>query len=728
MKFISSIKRLVLYFSLGGGIILSSCTKDALVHDKGFSLHYPSVTNTAPGRNLSFSPTWYDGTPSDFRIVSVKLDGEPVQTACFVIDQTTGAFQMQDSQNLTFGKYDITISCNVNGQTLTFDNIISIEMMKPVPDGIVMEPAQLVISLGDIFETPQTGLPTSSVLTEGSASHVSIKSYAIENVYVDGELNNELKAWFNVSEEGVFSVNPDNPAFESGIYTFDFRLTTYFVDEDSQEGIFANALSLTVTSPPYSLEYAQKQKRVELGSSISSEEPRYKGSYDGLRFEVSSVLKNGEPSENIGITIDEKGVLTFPESSQVAVGDVFKVSVKAINDFGQQNFEDVYEFEVIEFIHPITEFAYNNVPRKLAGTAIENPYTEMNGTEVTFSFVDLPEALKGLRLDGQTGIVYNDKGNEFPDGEYTVTVRAENMKGHKDATFTLDIANFTYICWGNNLGEGGTMLDPREKYTNQFRITCGSESLTISFEDALHDIPEGYEYTISTYRPESIRPGISVDENGNLTLGQDTSDKYKNTSNILFCKVTVTITDGDDQLVRSIPVFVDRYNPEECDILYTPLVFRVNPKTGGTSDLKATEAGTGAEKKPYITEFSRYFYFYNLNGPESHFSDKRVNSGTTAHPFIYSLWQKYFDSVGGKVSVYKDDPVSYAVNSEAGTLDKALTYIDGTTGQVVVNPEKFKDANGVYADGVSMSTATSANQYRLFVWFDPNFNETAVTE
>lgn len=727
MKKALSITKFFLSLLLGAGMVLSSCTKDALVQDKGFALHYPSVTNTAPGRNLSFSPTWYDGSPSDFQIVSVKFNGDHVQTSCFVVDPATGTFQMQNSQELTFGKYDITISCIVNGKTLTFADIISIEIMKPVPDGIAMEPDQLVVPLGDILQTPEAGLPTSRVVSD-NVSHVSIESYAIENVYVDGELNNGLKTWFDVSEDGVFSVNSNNADFESGIYSFDFRLVTYFVDEDSQEGVFANALTLKVTSPPYSLEYAQNKKRVEFGSSISSEEPRYKGSYDGLRFEVSTVLKNGVPSDNIGIIIDEKGVLTFPESSQVAVGDVFKVSVKAINDFGQQNFEDVYEFEVIEFIHPITEFSYNDVPRKLAGAAVENPYAVMNGTEVTFSFVDLPEALKGLRLDGQTGTVYNDKGNEYPDGEYTVTVRAENVKGSKDASFTMDVANFTYICWGNNLGEGGTMLEPREKYTNQFRITCSSEPLTINFEDALHDIPEGYDYTISTYRPETIRPGISVDANGNLTLGHDTSDKYKNTTNILFSKVTVTITDGEDQLVRSIPVFFDRYNPEECDILYTPFVFRVNPKTGGTSDLKATEAGTGVEKKPYITEFSRYFFFYNLNGPDSHLSDQRVNKGATAHPFLYSLWEKYFDSIGGKVSVYKDDPVSYSVNSKAGTLDKALTYIDGTTGQVVVNPEKFKDADGVYADGVSMSTASADYQYRLFIWFDPNYNETAVTE
>lgn len=724
MKFVLSISKLTLSLLLGGGIILSSCTKDALVQDEGFSLHYPSVTNTAPGRNLSFSPTWYDGTPSDFRIVSVKLDGKPVQTTCFVVDSATGSFQMQDSQKLTFGKYDITISCNVGGRTLTFDDIVSIEMMRPVPDGIMMEPAHLVISLGDILETPQTGLQTSRVLTEGSGAHVSIESYAIENVYLNGELNNELKAWFEVSEEGVFSVNPDNPDFESGVYAFDFRLTTYFVDKDNQEGIFADALSLKVTSPPYSLDYVREQKRVEVGSSISSDKPLYKGSYDGLRFEVSSVMKNGEASDNIGITIDEDGVLTFPESSQVAVGDVYTVSVKAVNDFGQQNFENVYGFEVIEFISPITELSYDDVPRKLAGAAVENPCTKMDGTEVTFSFVNLPEALKGLRIDERTGTVYNDKGNEFPDGEYTVTVRAENVKGSKDASFTMDVANFTYICWGNNLGEGGAMLTPREKYTNQFRVRCDAEPLTINFEEAIHDIPEGYDYTISAYKPESVRPGITIDEEGNLEIGKETSDKYKNDTRLLFSKVTVTITDGEDRLVKSIPVFVDRYNPENCEVLYTPFVFRVNPKTGGTSELSFAD-GSGQAMPKYVTEFSRYFYLYNLNGPDSHFSDGRVNTSATAHPFVYSLWTKYFDSVSGKVSIYSDNPVLYSENYKAGTLDKALTYIDGTSGQVVVNPEKFKDADGVYADGVVMSNDpvnAKENRYRVFIWLDPAYN------
>ena len=56
------------------------------------------------------------------------------------------------------------------------------ELMKPVPDGILVEPSEISAKLSDLLSTPEdVTLPTAKILSEGS-NHVQIKEYIISNV------------------------------------------------------------------------------------------------------------------------------------------------------------------------------------------------------------------------------------------------------------------------------------------------------------------------------------------------------------------------------------------------------------------------------------------------------------------------------------------------------------------------------------------------------------------
>ena len=377
MKLISY-KRLIMAVVALCGVFLTACEPEALKTEEGFALHYPAVSEIAPGTILEVPPTWYGGKPSEFTIASVTFDGAAVETDVFTINAETGAVKISTTDSTPVGNYVIGVTCKVNGKAHTFPKAVALELMKPVPDGIVVEPAEISAKLSDLLSTPKDAkLPTAKIMSDGS-SHVAIKEYLIANVYVDGKLNNECKSWFKISEDGEFSIVPNNPAFEAGIYTFDFKLTTYIAGKDSQKGIFKNALTLNVTSVPTKVTYSPALVKVEKGGTGKSAAPAYKGSVNGLKYAIKSVAPNNE----VGITVDQAtGVLNFPVTDKAEVGDTYKVSLTVTNDFGSTDFEEVFTFEIIAFLNPITQFSYSDVDENISGVSLTNEVTAMDGAE-----------------------------------------------------------------------------------------------------------------------------------------------------------------------------------------------------------------------------------------------------------------------------------------------------------------------------------------------------------
>ena len=745
MKLDALIRRLLLSLLAAGGLLLSSCVEEAVQPEEGFSLYYPAITEIAPSTNINVTPTWRGGSPRGFSIASITCDGVGVETECFAVDRESGVFSITASDNLPVGMYRIDITCVANGIRYTFEGALNVEMMKPVPDGIVVEPNAISAKLNDVLApTKDTQLPTAVITSDGS-NHVQIKEILISNVYLDGELFNDAKEWFEINSDGVFSIIPENQAFEAGIYTFDLKVTTYIAGKDSEQGIFKNALTLNVTSAPTRVQYAPESLKVEFNVAGQSSAPLYKGSREGLKYEIKSV----SPS-NIGITVDPAtGVLSFPKTDKVSIGDEFTVSLKVTNDFGTADFDEVFKFTVIAFLDPITTFSYGDISENISGVSFNNPVTAMDGAEVTYEFVNLPEALSKVTIDRVTGVVSNPKGSELPVGDYTITVRATNAKGSKDASFALKVVKnpnyFTYVRWGNNLGENGEPLLPLEKYGNQFRIFSSKGQQ--KFRPVESDIPEGAKVTYKADKPSTAMGGITIGADGLVTINARTGTQF--TSQPVNIAV-VTVGEGEAAISRRFPIFADCYNEAlgsissptgkiHVDIMYTPFVIRVNPKTGGLSDVvpKVTDKDGNDLKATSALDFYTNGAYYYIDGPAHHNNAAQVKNDTKQETFLANVWNKYFKARGLGWNGYSTEVMGYWANKDKGFLDYCGGYVDDANDwRIRINPEKFVDADGNYANGVMYMTmsftnsrtnpCTASTKYqcnRVLIWLDPTYTE-----
>lgn len=741
MRLTSFFKQLTLYclplMAVCGGV--SACEEEAVQPDSGFVLYYPAISQIAPSTNITVSPTWYGGMPSGFRVAGATSETNADDLSCFIVDESTGVFSIVGSDHLPAGLYSISIACMVDGAEKMFRDIISVELMKPVPDGISVTPSELVVPVSDINVTGEgVELPTSVIAPDGE-NNLMIKAYSIANVYRNGVLLGDCSDWFSVSQDGVFSIAPDNADMVGGRYVFDFRLTTYMVGEDDDTGLFAGALSLNVTSSPQKVTYTPAASKVEKGYESVTSAPDYIGSPDGLRYEIERVAPDNAP----GIGIDAAtGVLTFPARQDLTTGVMYEVDLKLSNDYGSTSFKKAYTFEVIDYISPITAFEYNDISENISGVSFVNPVVKMDGTEVTYSFVNLPEALSALTIDTVTGTVSNPVGSALPVGDYSVTVRASNAKGYKDAVFGLHvIANpnyFTYAIWGNNLGPDGSALTPLEKYGNQFRQS-GTKTLNFPLLDS--DIPEGRPVKYSFSRPSTSFSGIGFnDKTATIQIYTKTAPA------VTFGIITITVGEGEAAVSRKFPVFADFCYPTAAGknaagyrISYTPFAFRVNPKTGGrsVSPVILDPDGNNVSDKVSL-DYRTNPFFWNINGPSSHSEDKKLGNAPNTC-FLRFPWAKYYYAINQVPNYGAMNPVSYYLNYNRGRLPYSPCYVDASTLQVVVNPEKFVDNDGVYADGCVYMTfnfygraanfdcqngnAQCDQQNRLLIWLDPSYNE-----
>ncbi len=711
-----------------GGLGFSSCSEKDSLWEEEFTLFYPTVSEICPGTNLTVSPTWRGDAPNGFTIERVLLNGETFETECFSVKPENGVFSIMNSESLAVGLYSIDISCVFNGQTYHFEKAVEIEMMKPVPDGITVEPDQLATSLASVItSSADTPLPTARIVTDGN-NHVKIQRYLIANVYLDGELANRGKDWFALSDDGVFSIVPDNAGIEPGIYTFDFKLTTYIAGSSSEEGLFTNALRLDITSAPSLVTYTPSASSVEYGTAANSLAPKPKGSADGLVYAIKSVSPNNNPQ----ITIDPAtGVLTFPATNGTTIGDEYHISLTLTNDYGSTDFENVYKFTVIDFLDPISKFTYADIDESISGVSINNPVAEMDGEDVTYEFVNLPAELSALGIDAVSGVVSCERGVELPIGDYTVTVKATNAKGSENTSFRLNIVanpnHFTYVRWGNNLGENGKALTPLAEYGNQFKIPSNTK---LEFPVVEHDIPSGKPVTYEYYRW-----GMTGGADVHKTTGKATA-YVATSSKLVILIVSVTVGEGEAAITRKFPLFFDWYEGTITGgytINYTPFVFHVNPKTGGTFKVSPVIKKNGEVITGTLLDFTGNAQYLNVGGPDSHTNYNALKNDPTS--FLHFAWDRYYEGINKNPVYTARAPMSYYDNYANNQLSFCGGYVTPDNFNIVINPEKFKDDDGNYADGVMFmtmkfkETGTSPHETggveanRVFIWFDPDYTE-----
>lgn len=695
------------------GVSFAGCKPEGLVDESAFTLYYPGITDIGPSTNFNITPSWHGAAPYDFSISRVTLEGKTFDTDCFKVDKESGVVSLQNTEKLPIGLYAISISCKSSGETFVFDNAIEINMMKPVPDGIKVEPNPLTVKLSDIV-APAEGsvLPTAAITTEGT--HISIKKYIISSVLRDGVPVDNFDKLFAVSGKGAVSIIGNNPDFVAGTYSLSFKLTTFIVGEDSEEGLFADAMTIDVTSAPLGLSYNPAQGRVEAAYAFRSPKPQFSGSLSGLKYTLKSVVP-----QSVHVSIDEKtGELIIPEGNTLTPGDVMTVSVTATNAYGTKDFDDVYTIETVAYVKPVANFAYGAPGEFYQDVAFKVDAPTVEGDYVTYSFAEeLPEALAKLSIDSNTGVISAPKSNAIPLGDYTVKVKAENIKNNMIADCKFKIVKnpyyFSYVRYGNNLG-----LAPISSYANQFRLQESDASLTIPVAET--DIPAG-QPVLWDVKKTWCKANVTINpETGELTVKASTAR--------MTDYVTVVVTVGgesDAAVTMKIPVFF-HFNIKKngFKIEYTPFVFMCNPKKGGASAAPVI-TGAGYEPAKFAMDYRRAFNYYNINGPESHKNGQPKDKG-----FLSNLWLAYFSGLGKPANNGSRDPMS----NFSGEQTLRLGYVSPADFSVIINPDKFKDdagyANGVFIGqiiyGLSGGTdpASSFNKkgdFPIIIWFDTEF-------
>lgn len=710
-----------------------SCTETETTDSTNFTLFYSGMTDIGPSMSgVISSPTYKGNTPSNFVITKVTLKGEVYSGDCFSINESTGVISINSTKDTPVGLYKISISCVSGKSSYDFNDIVEVNFMKPVPDGITVEPAKLQVEYSDIIDAnSQAVLPTAQVKTDGN--HVSISKYEIAK--------SDYSHFFSISQSGEVSIVKGSKDIQPGIYSLSLKLTTGASSDE--EGIFENALEVNVTSKPLDLKYEPNESKIEEETELSgnttfeSNAPSLKGSLEGLTYAIQSV----EPATD-KIKIDPKtGVLSVAPKHGFKDGEVYQVSVKVVNEFAKEgiSFDNVFTLKVVEYIEPITGFGYANATQIESTKFTIVPNAEFKGDEVKFEFIELPQELQNqLKIDIK-GIISANKGNSIPLGSHTIKVKATNPKNIDNpsiATFTLTISEnvnmFTYIRYGNNLS-----LTPIENYANQFRITvdkglnAGSALKALNVGIPQTNIKQGVP-TVWSIKNGNNCDGVTIDNNGKLSFENANWPVNKDGSPInasgFFFVTAVTGSEIDTQVTLTVPVFI-HYDLKTNNVLvhYNPFVLQVNPKTGTNSSVPVISGPADFDKSKFTLDYRRSFNYTKIGGTLVSGAPDKVDS------FLQSLWDKYKEDSGRSSNYGARYPMSYYGNVEKGinTLDKALAYVDKDNNLVVkINPNKWVQ-NGEYANGIvsgqmtfdltGKDPASGSQIFPLMIWFDEKF-------
>ena len=685
-----------------------SCTDPETTDSTKFAIFYAGVTDIGPSMNFNMSgPTYIGGTPSDFAITRVTLNGEVYDTDCFQISDTnTGAIKLVDTDNLPVGTYCISISCMSNGKYYEFNDIITVNMLAKVPDGITVEPNEVTVDFADIYEESASA----QVKTE-EGTHVHISKYEI--------IQEEGKEYFAISNTGKVTVNNKYEGeILPGKYVLNLKLTT-----EAGAGIYENAVTFNITSKPLALLYSPNSVKVEKDQVYASNIPTLKGSLEGVTYKIKSISP-----ESSAISINEQnGIISLNANNGLEIGSSYNVSVTASNQYGSTDFNDVFIINIVAFINPITKLQYTN-QEKTQGVSFEFAPEDVDGDELSYSFVDLdPKLINKLNIDHVTGVISAPKGNSIEDGLYTIKVKAHNNKSEQIATFTLNIRKnpnyFTYIRYGNNLG-----LTPEENYADQFEYDT-KELLQGTTLKVKTDIPDG--------RPVKWSIAIKINKAGGNTKISQTGDisfantRYENDYGCGVLFVTATVGEGEEAITKTIPVFL-RVNYDKNNVLvkYTPFAVKINSAKGGkTSAPQVTLNGqTITDYTQFLMDYRRDFNYFSFI--ETH-KDGKQNENDS---FMNTLWATYWKTLDKPNDTAKRAPMSYYDNTN---LNQALGYVNKDDLSVTINPNKWKDENGTYAKGVligRMSFVTDGKQadlgndnttknqiFPLAIWFDESF-------
>ena len=448
-----------------------ACTREEM--SGRLEIFYTGVTDIAPSQEVIIdAPTYRGETPGNFEITGITLNGEPFSTESIRINDTaTGEILVTETENLPVGTYLVSIACTSGGRRYEFPDIIQVEMLMPVPDGISVEPAEVTVNLADL----NIDSPTAKVVVDERKS-IRVKRYSLI----------QENSWFEVSGDGVISVNPE---YEDEILAGDYRLDLK-IETDLGKALFEDAVLFHIVSAPRSITYHGSGMMIESGEEYVFEVSMMNGSAEALEYTLVSVTP---ALENAGdIVLDpHSGAVTVARGNSLVREEEYAVTVKASNVYGETVFEPALTFTAVGQVAEITEFSYRsqNIPQFESYTF---GVDRMDGSYVQYSLKNVPETLSGLlSIDADSGeITLSD--NSLSPGVYYVTVTAENIKGSMDASFRLAIVKHPYHFDDVRYSSGQNAEYSLLPDVNAFSYT----KLAVMQADVL------YESTSITYTPD----------------------------------------------------------------------------------------------------------------------------------------------------------------------------------------------------------------------------------
>ncbi len=721
------IKRLLAVVMAVCGIFATSCADDG-TDDGGFRLYYKSLQNIGPSDAMdreSGTPSYVGGTPSDFAITDVTLDGAAFEwTDYFTINPESGVITIRNSKSLSTGLYSVSVECRAAGAKHYFRDAWQVRLIAAAPEEVIAEPSRVEVNYAALIDETTRGEEierASSQITSVGES-VSVTAYELQQ--------QEGEEYFTISSTGRISIDADYEGIvPPGIYTIDVLLQT--AATGSEWVIFEDAVEFSITSKPLSLTYIPEVGMMEMTEVTFESDPVIMvGSPEDVAYSIIKV----EP-ETDKIQVDATtGAIKVVEGHGFNTVCDYLVSIKATNRYGEADFENAYTLSVVNYIHPIENFAYDNVEVMQTVAKTISPKEGMIGDMVKFSFVELNDVLaQSMTIDANSGVITIAKGHRLPVGNHNIKVAAENTKGRVEARFTLSITEnpymFTFINYGNNLN-----LSPATDFASQYRFFSQAEltSTTLTPET---DIKEGVEVMWSVKNKSNTAPTIDP-QTGVITLG---AGGWKERNVGVFFVTATTGKGTEAEVSMTVPVFFS-YVPEAdaIKVLYTPFVMQVNPRTGGLSSVPTIE-GFDGDRAKFTLDFRRTFNYYNLNGPEEHASGnckKPADDNRDYNTFLNLLWEKFYAEVDGTMAYDSRGPVSYYNQTKSKyTRDMALGYVDPSEGLAFrVNPLEWtldgkNYANGVFSgqmtymtDGTDPQGAVApARIFPLWVWFDEKF-------
>ena len=236
-------------------------------------------------------------------------------------------------------------------------------------------------------------------------------------------------------------------------------------------------------------------------------------------------------------------------------------------------------------------------------------------------------------------------------------------------------------------------------------------------------------WTITNFVPTLTNATISITDNKKIKMSHSGA-AFVAEGGVHVAMLKGTLNNGEATV--TIPLFVHcNTTVDSRNIEYTPFVFKVNPKEGGTS-IKPNI--TGSIPNTFALDYRRSFSYITYDIAKNKLTSQSVNK--ESGNFITKLWEQ--NAGLSKDGAETKGPLGFysGVDKLADLTKNHIGYVNNTQGisqySVTIIPETWKVgeeyANGFFRgqmtfvdDYTSSNVNNGAKIFPLMIWLDPDY-------